>query len=76
MKEKGRNVAASVQARLLQPSRHSQLSLQDLFECYCSERPVYRLSRSPCNSRHLCTESATSSLRRRFVLFLLCDHLC
>ena len=30
MKQKGRNVAASVQARLLQLSRNSRLSLQDL----------------------------------------------
>lgn len=30
MKQKGRNVAASVQARLLQLSRNSKLSLQDL----------------------------------------------
>lgn len=36
MKRKGRNVAASVQARLLQLSYNSKLSLQDLLERYCA----------------------------------------
>ncbi|MFM7101109.1 MAG: nucleotidyl transferase AbiEii/AbiGii toxin family protein, partial [Verrucomicrobiota bacterium] len=51
MKQKGRNMAASVQARLLQLSRNSKLSLQDLLERYCTERLLYRLSRSPHQSR-------------------------
>lgn len=53
MKQKGRNVAASVQARLLQLSRNSRLSLQDLLERYCTERLLYRLSRSPHHSRFI-----------------------
>lgn len=53
MKQKGRNVAASVQARLLQLSRNSKLSLQDLLERYCTERLLYRLSRSPHHSRFI-----------------------
>ena len=36
MKQKGRNIAASVQARLLQLSRNSKLSLQDLLEATAS----------------------------------------
>jgi len=51
MNQKGRNVAASVQARLLQLSRSSKLSLQDLLERYCIERLLYRLSLSPHRSR-------------------------
>ncbi len=51
MKHKGRNMAASVQARLLQLSRNSKLSLQDLLERYCTERLLYRLSRSHHQSR-------------------------
>ena len=47
MKQKGPNVAASVQARLLQLSRNSKMSLQDLLERCCTERLLYRLSRSP-----------------------------
>ena len=50
MNQKGRNVAASVQTRLLQLSRSSKLSLQDLLERYCIERLLYRLSRSPHRS--------------------------
>jgi len=38
MNQKGRNVAASVQGKLLQLSRDSKLSLQDLLERYCIER--------------------------------------
>ena len=38
MNQKGRNVAVSVQARLLQLSRSTKLSLQDLLERYCIER--------------------------------------
>lgn len=53
MKQKGRNIAASVQARLLQLSRDSKLSLQDLLERYCTERLLYRLSRSPHHSRFI-----------------------
>jgi len=53
LKEKGRNVAASVQARLLQLSRNSRLSLQDLLERYCTERLLYRLSRSSHRSRFI-----------------------
>jgi predicted nucleotidyltransferase component of viral defense system len=53
MNKKGRNVAASVQARLLQLSRGSKLSLQDLLERYCTERLLYRLSRSPYQSRFI-----------------------
>ena len=51
MNPKGRNVAASVQARLLQLSRSTKLSLQDLLERYCIERLLYRLSMSPHRSR-------------------------
>ncbi len=51
MNKKGRNVAASVQAKLLQLSRNSKLSLQDLLERYCTERLLYRLSRSQYQSR-------------------------
>ena len=51
MNQKGRNVSASVQARLLQLSRTSKLSLQDLLERYCIERLLYRLSLSPHRSR-------------------------
>ncbi len=51
MNQKGRNVAASVQARLLQISRESRLSLQDLLERYCIERLLYRLSLSEHRSR-------------------------
>lgn len=51
MNQKGRNVSASVQARLLQLSRASKLSLQDLLERYCIERLLYRLSLSPHRSR-------------------------
>lgn len=51
MNQKGRNVAASVQARLLQLSRSTKLSLQDLLERYCIERLLYRLSMSPHRSR-------------------------
>lgn len=53
MNKKGRNVAASVQAKLLQISRNSKLSLQDLLERYCTERLLYRLSRSPYQSRFI-----------------------
>ncbi len=53
MNQKGPNVAASVQARLLQLSRNSKLSLQDLLERYCTERLLYRLSRSPHRSRFI-----------------------
>jgi predicted nucleotidyltransferase component of viral defense system len=53
MKQKGRNVAASVQARLLQLSRNSKLSLQDLLERYCTERLLYRLANSPHRSRFI-----------------------
>lgn len=53
MNKKGPNVAASVQARLLQLSRNSKLSLQDLLERYCTERLLYRLSRSPHRSRFI-----------------------
>lgn len=53
MKQQGRNVAASVQTRLLQLSRNSKLSLQDLLERYCTERLLYRLSRSPHHSRFI-----------------------
>jgi predicted nucleotidyltransferase component of viral defense system len=53
MNKKGRNVAASVQARLLQVSRNSKLSLQDLLERYCTERLLYRLSRSQYQSRFI-----------------------
>jgi predicted nucleotidyltransferase component of viral defense system len=53
MREKGRNVAASVQARLLHLSRTSKLSLQDLLERYCIERLLYRLSVSPHRSRFI-----------------------
>ncbi len=53
MKQKGPNVAASVQARLLQLSRNSRMSLQDLLERYCTERLLYRLSRSPHHSRFI-----------------------
>lgn len=51
MNQKGRNVSASVQARLLQLSRDSKLSLQDLLERYCTERLLYRLSLSPHRTR-------------------------
>jgi Nucleotidyl transferase AbiEii toxin, Type IV TA system len=51
MNRKGRNVSASVQARLLQLSRASKLSLQDLLERYCTERLLYRLSLSPHRTR-------------------------
>ncbi len=51
MNQKGRNLSASVQARLLQLSRTSKLSLQDLLERYCIERLLYRLSLSPHRSR-------------------------
>jgi predicted nucleotidyltransferase component of viral defense system len=51
MNKKGKNVAASVQAKLLQLSRNSKLSLQDLLERYCTERLLYRLSRSQYQSR-------------------------
>lgn len=51
MNQKGRNVSASVQARLLQLSRASKLSLQDLLERYCIERLLYRLSLSPHRTR-------------------------
>lgn len=51
MNRKGRNVAASVQAKLLRLSRESKLSLQDLLERYCIERLLYRLSRSPQRTR-------------------------
>jgi predicted nucleotidyltransferase component of viral defense system len=53
MRQKGRNVAASVQARLLQLSRNSRLSLQDLLERYCTERLLYRLANSPHHSRFI-----------------------
>jgi predicted nucleotidyltransferase component of viral defense system len=53
MNQKGRNVAASVQARLLQLSRNSKLSLQDLLERYCTERLLYRLANSPHRSRFI-----------------------
>ena len=53
MNKKGRNVAASVQAKLLQLSRNAKLSLQDLLERYCTERFLYRLSRSPYQSRFI-----------------------
>jgi predicted nucleotidyltransferase component of viral defense system len=53
MKEKGRNMSASVQARLLHLSRASKLSLQDLLERYCIERLLYRLSVSPHRSRFI-----------------------
>ena len=53
MNKKGRNVAASVQAKLLQLSRNSKLSLQDLLERYCTERLLYRLSRSPYQPRFI-----------------------
>jgi len=53
MNKKGRNVAASVQAKLLQLSRNSKLSLQDLLERYCTERLLYRLSRSQYQSRFI-----------------------
>jgi predicted nucleotidyltransferase component of viral defense system len=53
MKQKGRNVAASIQARLLQLSRNSKLSLQDLLERYCTERLLYRLANSPHRSRFI-----------------------
>jgi hypothetical protein len=53
VKQQGRNVAASVQTRLLQLSRNSKLSLQDLLERYCTERLLYRLSRSPHHSRFI-----------------------
>ena len=53
MKQQGRNVAASVQARLLQLSRNSKLSLQDLLERYCTERLLYRLANSPHRSRFI-----------------------
>ena len=53
MKQKGRNVAASVQSRLLQLSRNSKLSLQDLLERYCTERLLYRLANSPHRSRFI-----------------------
>ncbi len=36
MNKKGRNAAASVQAKLLRLSRSSKLSLQDLLERYCT----------------------------------------
>lgn len=51
MNQKGRNLSASVQARLLQLSRASKLSLQDLLERYCIERLLYRLSLSPHRTR-------------------------
>lgn len=51
MNRKGRNVAASVQAQLLRLSRASKLSLQDLLERYCTERLLYRLSKSAHRSR-------------------------
>jgi predicted nucleotidyltransferase component of viral defense system len=53
MNKPGRNIAASVQAKLLQLSRNSKLSLQDLLERYCTERLLYRLSRSPHQSRFI-----------------------
>ena len=53
MNQKGRNVAASVQARLLQLSHNSKLSLQDLLERYCTERLLYRLANSPHRSRFI-----------------------
>jgi predicted nucleotidyltransferase component of viral defense system len=53
MNKTGRNVAASVQAKLLQLSRNSKLSLQDLLERYCTERLLYRLSLSPYQSRFI-----------------------
>ena len=53
MNRKGRNVAASVQAKLLTLSRESKLSLQDLLERYCIERLLYRLSISPHRSRFI-----------------------
>lgn len=53
MNKKGRNVAASVQAKLLQLSRNSKLSLQDLLERYCTERLLYRLSRSAHQPRFI-----------------------
>jgi len=53
MRQKGRNAAASVQARLLQLSRNSKLSLQDLLERYCTERLLYRLANSPHRSRFI-----------------------
>lgn len=53
MNQKGRNVAASVQSRLLQCSRESRLSLQDLLERYCIERLLYPLSVSEHRSRFI-----------------------
>lgn len=53
MKQRGRNISASVQARLLQLSRNSKLSLQDLLERYCTERLLYRLGNSPHRSRFI-----------------------
>ena len=53
MNRKGRNVAASVQVKLLTLSRESKLSLQDLLERYCIERLLYRLSISPHRSRFI-----------------------
>jgi len=65
MKQKGRNVAASVQARLLQLSRNSKLSLQDLLERYCTERLLYRLANSPHRSRFI-LKGAMLLIDRRF----------
>lgn len=53
MKQRGRNISTSVQARLLQLSRNSKLSLQDLLERYCTERLLYRLGNSPHRSRFI-----------------------
>jgi predicted nucleotidyltransferase component of viral defense system len=53
MNKRGRNIAASVQAKLLQLSRNSKLSLQDLLERFCTERLLYRLSRSQYQSRFI-----------------------
>ena len=53
MMHPGRNVAASVHARLLQLARQSRLSLQDLLERYCMERLLYRLSQSPHRTRFI-----------------------
>jgi len=65
MKQQGRNVAASVQARLLQLSRNSKLSLQDLLERYCTERLLYRLANSPHRSRFI-LKGAMLLIDRRF----------
>ena len=65
MKQEGRNVAASVQARLLQLSRNSKLSLQDLLERYCTERLLYQLANSPHRSRFI-LKGAMLLIDRRF----------